>query len=396
MFNDDRIRTTHVGSLARPSKLREFIRSFENGESYDEEAFAACLHSSVVDVVREQHEVGIDIVTDGEFGKTQTWAWYIRDRLGGFEERALPPSDVVGPKDPSRQGEDRRRFAEFYDDYFRRNPPAEGVREHGIAVCIGPISYQGQQAIRRDIADLKAGMAAAGAERGFLPLVAPSSAVPIRYDEFYNSEEEFVFALADALNEEYRAVVDAGLDLQIDDAFMATMYDTMVPPGTIDDYRAWAELRVAALQRALAGIPSERVRYHVCWGSWNGPHSNDVPLREIVDLLLRVPVGGYALEQANPRHEHEWEVWKDVQLPEDRVLLPGLISHSTNVVEHPELVSQRIIRLAEVVGRERVLASTDCGFAQTPYLTRIHPTLIWAKLAALVEGARIASSRLWS
>ena len=270
------------------------------------------------------------------------------------------------------------------------------MRDRGQAVCVGPIRYAGQEAIARDIADLKAGMDAAGVTEGFLPVVAPSSAVPIRVDEHYGSDEEFIFALADALNEEYRAIVDAGLSLQVDDAFLATMYDTMVPPASMAEYREWAELRVEALNRALEGIPPERARYHVCWGSWNGPHSNDVELRDIVDLILRVRVGGYSLEQANPRHEHEWEVWRDVELPEDRVLLPGLISHSTNVLEHPELVAQRIVRLAELVGRERVIASTDCGFAQTPYLSRVHPQIMWAKLQALSDGAAIASAKLWA
>ena len=396
MFNDDRIRVTHVGSLARPPELQEYLRAYENDDALDEAAFEECLRRSVADVVRKQHEIGIDVVSDGEFGKTQTWAWYIRDRLAGFEERPLPPSDLVGPRDPSRLGEDRRVYADFYADYFRRNPVASGVREHGLSVCVGPIAYTGATALQRDIADLKAAMASAGVQDGFLPVVAPSSAVPIRIDEHYDSDEDFIFALADALNEEYRAVVDAGLYVQVDDAYMATMYDNMVPPATMSDYRAWAELRVEALKRALAGVPPEHSRYHVCWGSWNGPHSTDVPLREIVDLVLEVPVGGYALEQANPRHEHEWEVWRDVELPADRVLLPGLISHATNVLEHPELVAQRIVRLAELVGRERVIASTDCGFAQTPYITRVHPTLIWAKLEALVEGARLASERLWA
>jgi 5-methyltetrahydropteroyltriglutamate--homocysteine methyltransferase len=395
MFNQDRFRVTHVGSLARPAELQTFLRAQENGESYDHEAFSRCLRESVVEVVRHQHDIGVDFVSDGEFGKTQTWAWYVRDRLTGFEERPLPPSELVGPRDPSRLGEDRRAFADFYSDYFRRNPVAEGVREHGIAVCTGPIRYCGQEAIQRDIENLKHAMAQVGAEHGFLPVVAPSSAVPIRVDEHYPSEEEFIFALADALNEEYRAIVDAGLYVQIDDAYMATMYDNMVPPGTMADYRAWAELRVAALKRALRGIPSDRSRYHVCWGSWNGPHSTDIPLREIVDLVLQVPVGGYALEQANPRHEHEWRVWQDVALPDNQVLIPGLISHATNVLEHPELVAERIVRLAELVGRERVIAGTDCGFAQTPYITRVHPTLIWAKLQSLVEGARIASARMW-
>ncbi|HEX4033768.1 MAG TPA: cobalamin-independent methionine synthase II family protein [Solirubrobacteraceae bacterium] len=395
MFNTDRIRTTHVGSLARPEKLQAFLRAKENGEDYDEDAFAQCLRDSVAEVVAEQTRVGIDIVSDGEFGKTWTWAWYVRDRLDGFEERAFAPTDVVGPKDPSRMGYDRTRFADFYADYYARNPIAEGVRERGEAVCVGPISYSGQAALARDIEDIKAAMAQSGTSEGFLPVVAPSSAVPIRVDEHYQSEEEFVFALADALNVEYRTITDAGLTIQVDDAYMATMYDTLVPPGTMADFREWAELRVAALQRSLAGVPRELTRYHVCWGSWNGPHSNDVALRDILDLILRVPVGGYSLEQANPRHEHEWEVWRDVELPDDQLLLPGLISHSTNVVEHPELVCQRIVRLAKLVGRERVIASTDCGFAQTPYLTRVHPSLIWAKLESLVEGARLASAALW-
>jgi 5-methyltetrahydropteroyltriglutamate--homocysteine methyltransferase len=395
MFNEDRFRVTHVGSLARPLDLQAFLRAQENGEEYDQEAFEKCLRESVTEVVRRQRDVGIDFVSDGEFGKTQTWAWYIRDRLSGFQERPMPPSDLVGPKDPSRLGEDRRVFADFYADYFRRNPVAEGVREHGISVCVGPIKYTGQAAIKRDIDDLKLALKQAGIERGFLPVVAPSSAVPIRFDEYYDSDEDFIFALAEALNQEYRAIVDAGLYVQIDDAYMATMYDNMVPPGTMADYRAWAELRVEALKRALKGIPIERSRYHVCWGSWNGPHSTDVPLREIVDLVLQVPVGGYALEQANPRHEHEWRVWEDVELPDDRVLIPGLISHATNVVEHPELVAERIVRLAKLVGKERVIASTDCGFAQTPYLTRVHPSLIWAKLSSLVEGARLATAEMW-
>jgi 5-methyltetrahydropteroyltriglutamate--homocysteine methyltransferase len=396
LFNDDRIRTTHVGSLARPAELQAFLRAKENGEPYDEDAFAACLRDAVADVVAEQAQIGIDIVSDGEFGKTWTWAWYVRDRLDGFEERPFKQTGIVGPRDPSRMGHDRTRFAEFYADYYARHPIAEGVRERGEAVCVGPIRYSGREALARDIDDLRAAMARAGVTHGFLPVVAPSSAVPIRLDEHYASEQEFLFALADAMNVEYRTITDAGLTIQVDDAYLATMYDTLVPPGTMRDYRDWAEIRIEALKRALSGVPRELTRYHVCWGSWNGPHSNDIALRDMIDLILQVPVGGYSLEQANPRHEHEWEVWKDVKLPDDQVLLPGLISHATNIVEHPELVCQRIVRLAEVVGRERVVASTDCGFAQTPYLTRVHPTIIWAKLEALVEGARLASRRLWA
>lgn len=387
-----RILTTHVGSLVRPPALLPFLRAIENGDAYDESAYAECLRSSVEEVVEQQVAVGIDIVSDGEFGKSWTWAWYCRDRLGGFEERPWGPE---GPKEPARVSKDRTDFSVFYEEYMRVHQTTESVRVRGQSVCVGPIVYEGQEAVRRDAETLLAAAGKAGATGAFLPVVAPSSAMPVRVDEYYGSDEEFVFALADALNVEYRAVIDAGLSVQIDDAFLATMFDTMVPPATLEDYRAWAELRIEALNRALEGIPEDRSRYHVCWGSWNGPHTNDVPLRDIIDLVLRVRVGAYALEQANPRHEHEWRIWENVELPEGKVLIPGVISHSTNVVEHPELVAERIVRLANLVGRDRVMAGTDCGFAQDPFIQRVHPTIMWAKLGALAEGARIASERLW-
>jgi 5-methyltetrahydropteroyltriglutamate--homocysteine methyltransferase len=388
----DRILTTHVGSLVRPPELVDFIRTVENGEPYEPHAFEELLRRSVAEVVRRQAEVGIDIVSDGEFGKTWTWAWYVRDRLGGFEERPWGPE---GEREPARTGKDRREFAEFYAEYVAQHQTGAGFRQRGQWVCVGPIEYQGQAAVQRDIDDLKAAAAAADALDAFLPVAAPASVMPVRTDEYYASEEEFLFALADALNHEYRAVVDSGLRIQIDDAFLATMYDTMVPPATLQEYREWAELRIEVLNRALQGIPEERSRYHVCWGSWNGPHTGDVALRDIVDLILKVRVGGYSLEQANPRHEHEWHVWEDVELPEAKVLYPGVISHATNVVEHPELVAERIVRLANLVGRERVVASTDCGFAQTPFVQRVHPSIVWAKLGALAEGAQLATKTLW-
>jgi 5-methyltetrahydropteroyltriglutamate--homocysteine methyltransferase len=221
------------------------------------------------------------------------------------------------------------------------------------------------------------------------------AAAPARTDEFYKSEEDALFAIADALNVEYRMVVEAGLIVQVDDAFLTSTYDVMVPPASLDDYRKWVELRIEVTNHALRGIPEERSRYHLCWGSWNGPHTNDVALKDIVDLVLRVRVGGYSLEMANPRHEHEWRVWETVKLPAGRKLVPGLVSHSTNVVEHPELVAERIVRLARLVGRENVIASTDCGFAQGPFARRVHPSIQWAKLRSLVEGARIATRELW-
>jgi 5-methyltetrahydropteroyltriglutamate--homocysteine methyltransferase len=230
---------------------------------------------------------------------------------------------------------------------------------------------------------------------GFLPVTAPASAVALSPNRFYKSEEEFIFAAAEALREEYRTVVEAGLIAQIDDAHIPFGYDRMVPPGTLADYRKWAELRIDALNHALQGIPEERTRYHICWGSWNGPHTNDVPLRAIIDLVLKVRTGGYVIEAANPRHEHEWRVWEEVKLPDGKVLVPGVIAHTTNVVEHPELVAQRLIRFARLVGRERVIGGADCGFAQGPFVQRVHPSIMWAKLEALAEGARLASRELW-
>jgi 5-methyltetrahydropteroyltriglutamate--homocysteine methyltransferase len=388
----DRVLTTHVGSLIRPDELVDVLRARRDGGDYDPQHHAEVVAREVREVVRRQAEIGIDVVSDGEFGKGLAWWSYVLERLDGFEER---PWGEGGRREPERQSKDKRDFADFYDEYNRMHRP-EGYPEKGEYVCVRPIAYTGFDQVATDIENLKAAVAEAGVAGGFLPVVAPASVVPVRRDEFYASEEEFVFAVADALNDEYRAIADSGLLVQIDDAFLATMYDSMVPPADVGEYRAWAELRVAALNRALEGIPSERVRYHVCWGSWNGPHTNDVALRDIVDLVLQVDAGAYALEQANPRHEHEWRVWEDVELPEGKMLLPGVVSHATNVVEHPELVAERITRLARLVGRDRVIASTDCGFAQSPFIRRVHPSIQWAKLGALVEGARLASEELWA
>jgi 5-methyltetrahydropteroyltriglutamate--homocysteine methyltransferase len=388
----DRVMTTHVGSLIRPDALVDVLRARRDGGDYDPAVHAEIIEREVRDVVRRQADIGIDFVSDGEFGKGLAWWSYVLERLGGFEER---PWGAGGRQEPERQSKDKSDFADFYAEYNRQHRP-EGYPEKGEYVCTGPIEYIGHAQLQADIAHLKQALEPVGVENGFLPVVAPASVVPVRRDEFYDSEEEFVFAVAAALNTEYKAIVDAGLLVQIDDAFLATMYDSMVPPADVGAYRAWAELRIAALNRALEGIPADRVRYHVCWGSWNGPHTNDVPLREIVDMVLRVNAGAYALEQANPRHEHEWRVWADVELPEGKILLPGVVTHSTNVVEHPELVAERIVRLAKLVGRERVIASTDCGFAQSPFIRRVHPSIQWAKLSALVDGARLATEELWA
>jgi 5-methyltetrahydropteroyltriglutamate--homocysteine methyltransferase len=385
------IRTTHVGSLIRPPELLQFIRPKQNGQPYDEKAYAACLKAAVAEVVRRQAEAGIHLPSDGEFGKSISWSQYALERLTGFERRPARPGEHG-----STRGADRARFADFYRELdAAEGPPAQVGIAAGQAVCVGPISYTGQAELRRDIENFKAALAQAGLKEGFLPVAAPSSVIPDRKNEYYRSDEELLHAIAEAMRSEYRAIVDAGLLLQLDDARLAVTYDRMVPPASFAQYRDWVALQVEAINHALQGIPEERVRYHVCWGSWPGPHSTDVPLKEIVDLVLKVKAGTYLIEGANPRHEHEWRVWESVKLPEGKVLAPGMISHATNVVEHPELVAQRIVRLAKRIGGERVLASTDCGFAQGPFHRRVHPSIMWAKLEALAEGAKIASRELF-
>ena len=388
-YSSERILTTHVGSLVRPDALVTFLRSHDEGRPFDRAAFNECLRASVRDVVNQQINTGLDLINDGEFGKTISWSRYVLERMSGFERRDSRPGDHGMPT--ATIGKDHRDFPDFYKEY----DATQGfTRMKGWAVA-GPIKYTGMQALQRDIEDLKAAAGPAPVAELFMTAVAPCSVAPDRKDEYYKDDESYLFAVADAVREEYKAIVDAGFTLQVDDAYFALTYDKMVPPGTLKDYRTWAELRVAALNHALRGIPTDRTRYHVCWGSWNAPHVSDVPLKDIVDLILKVQAGGYSLEMANPRHEHEWRVWETVKLPAGRVLLPGVVTHSTNVVEHPELVAERLSRLGRLVGRENVIASTDCGFAQGPFVRRVHPSIMWAKLRALVEGARIASAQLW-
>jgi 5-methyltetrahydropteroyltriglutamate--homocysteine methyltransferase len=396
-YQPDRILVTHVGSLIRPPELIEFFRAIEDGKPYDEAGYEACLTESVANIVREQAETGIDFVSDGEFSKGVNWAFYIHKRLGGISVRPVTPEEAKDPMASMGGGQDRVAFPEFYAQYDE----ASGLNKRlGRRIIInGPIQYIGHAELQRDIANLKAAVTKVKERHpslaAFLPVVAPASALPGAKNEHYSDERSFLFALADALHEEYRAIVDAGLYVQIDDAFLPYMYERMVPPKTLAEYKAWAQMRIDALNHALRGIPEARSRYHICWGSWNGPHAFDVPLKDIVDLLLQVNVGHYSVEQANPRHEHEWTVWRRVKLPPGRKLIPGVISHATNIVEHPELVAQRLVRLAKTVGRDNVLAGTDCGFAQSPFAQRVHPSIMWAKLRSLVEGARLATAELW-
>ena len=385
--SSSRILTTHVGSLIRPPALQEFLRAKQAGKPYDQAAYQKCLADSVAEVVHKQAETGIDVISDGEFGKSISWSQYVLERLSGFERRPI----AAASKNPFTRGVDREAFAEFYAELDAR----EGMATTTEAVCVGPIAYTGQAELKRDIDNFKSALKNTKVEEAFLPVAAPASVIPDRKNEFYKTDEELIRAIGAAMRTEYRMIIDAGFVLQLDDARAAVTYDRMVPPKSFADYRKWLGLQVDVLNEAIAGLPPERIRYHVCWGSWPGPHTSDVPLKDIVDLILGMKVGAFVIEGANPRHEHEWRVWETAKIPEGRVLIPGVISHATNVVEHPELVAERIVRLARLVGRENVIAGTDCGFAQGPFYRRVHPSIMWAKLSSLVEGARIASAELW-
>jgi 5-methyltetrahydropteroyltriglutamate--homocysteine methyltransferase len=398
----DRILTTHVGSLIRPPELLEVLGKIERGEEYDADEHERLLRAAVDDVVRRQAEAGIDVIDDGEMGKS-SWITYLYERTSGIEPRMVESeSGRVYP--PSR---DRIRFPEFYVEHDRQQAeemfeaagmvapePAPGskplVRRYFVT---GPLEYD-TTALERDISNLKAALEGVEHVDAFMPVVAPASAYWLD-NEHYKDEEEFVFALADALHEEYRTIVDAGLLLQVDDAVLVHEADSVQSlGGSWEDYRKWAELRIEATNHALRGLPEDRIRYHVCWGSWHGPHVFDPPLADVIDLVLKVNARYYLIEQGNPRHEHEWAVFEDVKLPEGKVLIPGVVTHHTTVVEHPELVAQRLVRLAKVVGPDAVMGGTDCGFAQGAFIRRVHPTIQWAKLEALAEGARIATKQL--
>jgi len=383
----DRILTTHVGSLVRPPGLVELMRAKENGQAYDQQELATRVQSSVREVVHKQVETGVDIISDGEYGKP-SFSGYVNERLSGFERR---------PRDPNESpllnwGRDRQLFREFYEEYDRATGSASGYP----VVCTGPITYRGQAAVQSDIATLKAALAGVNPAEAFIPAVAPGTIELQRRNTYYPTDEAYLFAIAEAMREEYRAIVDAGFVLQLDDPRVVTQYGMPDPAPSIADYRKFAELRVEAINHALAGIPSDRVRYHLCWGSWHGPHVTDVPLKDIVDIVLRVRADAYSVEAANPRHEHEWQVWENVKLPDGKSLIPGVVAHTTNLVEHPELIAWRITTYARLVGRENVIAGTDCGFSQGAFTPRVHHSIMWAKLQALAEGAALATKQLWS
>jgi len=380
----DRILTTHVGSLPRPVDLLQMNDARASGQEVDDTAWAARVTSAIAEVVRLQRDAGIDIVNDGELSKS-SWSSYVNERLGGFAD------SVSRGQGSLARGRDRKTFQEFYDEYDRIQPfrTVNGSRWTDI-VCNAAVTYTGHSAVHMDTENLKAACGSVEVEEAFITAVAPGSIVTRRINRFYPSEEAFLFAIADAMKTEYKAIVDAGFLLQIDDPQLVTRYDAEDPPPTAEQYCKRAAVRVEALNHALAEIPPERIRYHICWGGWHGPHTTDLPLKDIVGLLLQIHVGAYLIEAANARHEHEWRVWEQVKLPSEKILIPGVVSHATNVVEHPELVAERIMRFASVVGRENVIAGTDCGLGG-----RLHRQLVWAKLKSLSEGAGLATRQLW-
>jgi 5-methyltetrahydropteroyltriglutamate--homocysteine methyltransferase len=384
------ILTTHAGRLPIPPSCEDLPVRIFSGQPVDD----AQIEQAIADTVRKQVDIGIDCVGDGEFWKARNIAYY-GAHLSGVATRPLKPGEVATTRNHTRE---RDEFTNFYADMDRMGTlfftpgekPMPPDRERMIAT--GPIKAKGTQAIDRELKAFKAAIARSGSAVGeaFFCVIAPGWLDHFIYNEYYRTDEEFIFALAEALREEYRAVVNAGFVLQVDDPGLVDWWDMIKPAISVAEYRKFAQLRIDAINHALAGIPQDRVRYHLCWGSWHGPHTHDLPFEHITDLLLQVNAQTYSFEAANARHEHEWKIWKDIKLPDGKILLPGVVSHATNVVEHPELVADRILRFAQTVGRENVIAGTDCGLG-----TRVHAEIAWAKLAALVDGARLASKALW-
>jgi len=404
-----KILTTHVGSLPRPPKVVEGNHKRITGEKVDEAAFERDLKQAVGDTVRRQKEVGVDLVNDGEFGHTMGWdydygSWwsYVIRRLGGVEAQQKPlwmqnldaqTKHGLTPKDFS-VGEwmDRRDWKIFEEAYMDPRSGCalpEQYMTHYSPVVTGPITYKGQEAIQRDIANLKAGLAAAGIkEGGWMNSVAPASCSRMA-NEHYKTEEELMYACADAMREEYKAIIDAGLIVQLDDPAIGENWDQQKNEPSVEGYRRYTEKCIEILNYSIRDLPADKIRFHLCWGSWHGPHTTDIPMKHLVDLMLKVKAYAYSFEAANVGHEHEWKLWKDIKLPDGKVIMPGVVTHSTNVIEHPEVVADRIVRFCEAVGPDKVVASTDCGLGG-----RVHPQLAWAKLEALSRGAELASKQV--
>jgi 5-methyltetrahydropteroyltriglutamate--homocysteine methyltransferase len=408
----NRILTTHVGSLPRPAKFIEVSQKRTLGEKFDEAAYETGLKDAVTEVVRKQKEAGVDLINDGELAHTMGWAYdygswwsYVIRRLAGvevtdtglwFTKLSAHTKTPMAPKDfiVGDWGE-RRDMSQFQEAYLDPQSgcglPEQFMTNHSPLVK-GPIKYKGQALIARDIANLKAGLKAAGvsSEGAWMNSIAPASCARMP-NEYYKSEEELLYACADAMHEEYKAIIDAGFIVQLDDPAIGENWDQQKNEPSVEGYRRYTKMQIDALNHSIKGLPPSKIRFHLCWGSWHGPHTTDIPMTHLVDLMLAVNADYYSFEAANARHEHEWKIWKDIKLPAGKKILPGVVTHSTNLIEHPELVADRICRFAEAVGPENVIASTDCGLGG-----RVHPQIAWAKLKALSQGAELASKRLYA
>jgi len=382
--NTDRIQTTHIGSLPRPHVLLDAMKAKYSGQNYDDKAYRAALRDAVATAVREQVNCGIDIVTDGEFSKPGFFT-YIRERLEGFEPRP-------GTKRQAFQRE-VDAFPEYYEQYFNRAMMGGAVVAMPPLVCVGPVKYRGEKLVAADIDNVKAAAAAAGVanEHVFLPATAPSG---VGKNEYYSSDEEYFHALAVELAKEYRAIADAGILVQIDDPSLSELFSE---PGLDDaQIKRRAAIYVEAVNAGLQGIPAERVRFHTCYGINEGPRIHEAALKDVIGYVLKINAGSYSFEAANPRHEHEYHLFESVKLPAGKVLVPGVVTHASNIVEHPELIAERIIRYARLVGRENVIAGADCGFSsQAMYETEVHSTVVWEKFKAMRAGADLATQQLW-
>jgi 5-methyltetrahydropteroyltriglutamate--homocysteine methyltransferase len=383
--SEGRILTTHAGSLPRPADLLKLIQAKERGEPYDRDAYIRRVRTAVATIVGKQVQLGLDVIDDGEMGKAG-FIPYVNERLAGFEvDRERSGSPFAGSRE-------FQAFPEFYEWFGRTLPSPAASLPH--MVCTGPISYKGHAQVHADIDNLKAALDGANVQEAFLPAISPAGIEEWQTNRYYKTDEEYLYAIADAMHEEYKAIVDAGLLLQIDDPRIATYY-ALSPDRSLKQIRKWAEERIAALNHALRGIPRERVRWHTCYGINIGPRVHDMELKDFIDIILKVRAGAYSFEAANPRHEHEWSLWRNVKLPEGAVLIPGVITQSNVMVEHPQLIAERIVRFAGAVGRENVIAGADCGFGTFAGSQEIHESVVWAKFSAMTEGARIASERLW-
>jgi 5-methyltetrahydropteroyltriglutamate--homocysteine methyltransferase len=384
--SSDRILTTHCGSLARPHELLDAMKARLGGEQIDETAYSAGVREAVQECVEQQVANEVDIVSDGEQSKPGFSA-YVRERLSGFEPTEPDPNRPRG----AQWARELAAFPEYYAQYF--GGAMRGVAPSTPLVCTGPVSYQGSAAVAADIVNLQSAIKEARPIEAFLPAIAPR---PLGKNQYYSSDEEYIFAIAGAMREEYLAITGAGLLLQIDDPALTDLYAQEQTSSEAE--RRWtAEMYIDALNYAIRDIPREQVRFHTCYGINEGPRIHDTPLGSIVDLLFRVNAGAYSFEAANARHQHEWHVFEKVKPPENTILIPGMVTHASNIVEHPELIADLLVTYARLVGRENVIAGSDCGFSsQATYTPEVHPTVVWAKFQALAEGARLASERLWS